>query len=107
VHPIAVDHGRITLTLFFADVVEALRGMRFGADAIYLDGFAPDRNPEMGRPRSLKALARLARPGRHSPPTAPRGGARRTHRAGSWSGESKGHGRKREMLQAASRHAGR
>jgi tRNA 5-methylaminomethyl-2-thiouridine biosynthesis bifunctional protein len=33
-----------------------------GADAIYLDGFAPDRNAEMWEPSVLKAIARCARP---------------------------------------------
>jgi tRNA 5-methylaminomethyl-2-thiouridine biosynthesis bifunctional protein len=32
-----------------------------GADAIFLDGFAPDRNPQMWEPPLLCALARLAR----------------------------------------------
>src|SRR5207237_7902995 len=55
--------GRITLTLVLADVIEALRDLRLGADAFYLDGFAPDRNPEMWSPTVMQALARLARPG--------------------------------------------
>ncbi len=36
--------------------------LRLGADAIFLDGFAPDRNPEMWEPGLLKSLARTARP---------------------------------------------
>ncbi|MCU0939548.1 MAG: MnmC family methyltransferase, partial [Burkholderiaceae bacterium] len=34
-----------------------------GADAIYLDGFAPERNPALWEAPLLKAVARLARPG--------------------------------------------
>ena len=33
-----------------------------GADAIFLDGFAPDRNPEMWEPKLIKDVARCARP---------------------------------------------
>jgi len=99
VHRLHLDHGRITLTLFFGDVVEALRGMRFGADAFYLDGFAPDRNPEMWSPAVMKALARLARPGAtlatYSTARAVRDALAA---AGFVVGKSKGHGRKREML---------
>ena len=63
VHRLHLDDGRITLTLMFADVIDALRDLRLGADAFYLDGFAPDRNPQMWSPAVMKGLARLARPG--------------------------------------------
>ena len=99
VHRLHLDHGRITLTLFFADVVEALRGLRFGADAIYLDGFAPDRNPEMWSPAVMKALARIARPGAT---LATYSSARAVRDALAAAGfvveKSKGHWPKREML---------
>src|SRR6202162_2931310 len=91
--------GRIALTLVFADVIEALRELRLGADAFYLDGFAPDRNPEMWSPAVMKALARLARPGT----TLATYTAARAVR-GSLAGavfaieKSWGYGRKREML---------
>ncbi len=63
VHRLHLDGGRVTLTLVFNDVLDALHGLGLGADAFYLDGFAPDRNPEMWSPAVMRALARVARPG--------------------------------------------
>src|SRR5688572_9861932 len=51
--------GAVTLTLFFADIKIA-RDLRLAADAIYLDGFAPDRNPDMWSPQVMRSLSRLA-----------------------------------------------
>lgn len=62
-HRLHFDGGRVTLTLAFADVAEILPKLRLAADAIYLDGFAPDRNPEMWSAAVMKALARCAQPG--------------------------------------------
>lgn len=62
-HRLHFDAGRVTLTLVFADVAHALPGLCLGADAFYLDGFSPQKNPDMWAPRILQALARLARPG--------------------------------------------
>jgi hypothetical protein len=45
------------------DVAALLPELRLQADAFYLDGFAPDRNPAMWDGRVFKALARLAAPG--------------------------------------------
>ena len=57
------EGGAIALTLAFGDARELVPQLVCGADALYLDGFAPDRNPQMWEPALLKALARLARPG--------------------------------------------
>jgi tRNA 5-methylaminomethyl-2-thiouridine biosynthesis bifunctional protein len=62
-HRLHFDEGRVALTLVFADVVDALPGLRLGADAFYLDGFAPDRNREMWSVATMRALSKLARPG--------------------------------------------
>jgi tRNA 5-methylaminomethyl-2-thiouridine biosynthesis bifunctional protein len=62
-HRLHFDEGRVVLTILFADVADAVEEFRFGADAFYLDGFAPDRNAEMWTPRVMQGLARLARPG--------------------------------------------
>jgi tRNA 5-methylaminomethyl-2-thiouridine biosynthesis bifunctional protein len=59
---IELEGGRVVLTLLFADIA-ALRELRLAADAVYLDGFAPDRNPEMWSPAVLKAVARLCAEG--------------------------------------------
>jgi len=91
--------GRITLTLIFADVIEALRDLRLGADAFYLDGFAPDRNPDMWSPAVMKGLARLARPGATlATYTTARVVRDALAAAGFAVDKSIGYGRKREML---------
>ena len=59
-HRLEFDSGRVVLTLYFEDVAVALPQLRLAADAIYLDGFAPAKNPDMWAAPLLKALARLA-----------------------------------------------
>ena len=59
-HRLEFEGGRLVLTLYFEDIERALPQLRLGADAFYLDGFSPDRNPQMWAPRALKALGRLA-----------------------------------------------
>lgn len=54
--------GGIVLTLVFDDVERALSRLDATADAVYLDGFAPARNPEMWSPRVVRAVARHMRP---------------------------------------------
>src|SRR5439155_5188215 len=43
--------------------VKVLRDLRLAADAIYFDGFAPAKNPEMWSHQTLRAISRLAAPG--------------------------------------------
>jgi tRNA 5-methylaminomethyl-2-thiouridine biosynthesis bifunctional protein len=62
-HGVDFDAGAVRLTLAFGDVRSVLPQLVAGADAIYLDGFAPERNPAMWEPAVLKAVARCARPG--------------------------------------------
>lgn len=62
-HQLEFEGGGVTLSLVLADAVDALARLELAADAFYLDGFAPDRNPDLWSPAALKALARLARPG--------------------------------------------
>src|SRR5258708_35052930 len=61
-HRLVFEGGAVVLTLFFADI-KVLRDLRLAADAIYLDGFSPAKNPEMWSPQTLRALSRLAAPG--------------------------------------------
>ncbi|MGC8703346.1 MAG: FAD-dependent 5-carboxymethylaminomethyl-2-thiouridine(34) oxidoreductase MnmC [Thiomonas sp.] len=53
----------VTLYLAFGDAAELAPRLRLAADAVYLDGFAPSRNPQMWTPALLRALARLVKPG--------------------------------------------
>jgi tRNA 5-methylaminomethyl-2-thiouridine biosynthesis bifunctional protein len=54
-----LEFGNVVLTLFFADVA-VLRDLRLAADAIYLDGFAPAKNPEMWTHQVMRSVSRLA-----------------------------------------------
>lgn len=58
-HRILLDHGRVTLTLFFGDALSSLPKVVARADALYLDGFAPARNPNMWTPGLIKTISRL------------------------------------------------
>lgn len=100
-HRLHFEGGRVTLTLAFADVAQALPGLRLAADAIYLDGFAPDRNPEMWAPAVMKALARLARPGATAATYTAARAVREALAAAGFAPELRpGFGRKRRMLVA-------
>lgn len=58
-----LEFGDVVLTLGFGDAVDLLPRMTLAADAIYLDGFAPPRNPEMWSDALFAALAQRAAPG--------------------------------------------
>lgn len=62
-HRLEFEDGAVVLTLALGDARFVVPELVLGADACFLDGFAPDRNPQMWEPAMLKALARLARPG--------------------------------------------
>jgi len=62
-HAIPFDDGRVELLLVLGDATPRLRDLVASVDAFYLDGFAPDRNPQMWSPDVFKALSRLAAPG--------------------------------------------
>ncbi|MEX3823567.1 bifunctional tRNA (5-methylaminomethyl-2-thiouridine)(34)-methyltransferase MnmD/FAD-dependent 5-carboxymethylaminomethyl-2-thiouridine(34) oxidoreductase MnmC [Paraburkholderia sp. BR14262] len=59
-HRLEFEGGRVTLTLAFGDALEVFPKMWMRADAIYLDGFAPAKNPDLWSPVIFKALARIA-----------------------------------------------
>ncbi len=62
-HLLRFDGGRVRLLLALGDVADWLPEIVADVDAFFLDGFAPDRNPDMWSPRVCKALGRLAAPG--------------------------------------------
>jgi tRNA 5-methylaminomethyl-2-thiouridine biosynthesis bifunctional protein len=62
-HRLSFEDGAVTLTLALGDAAHLLPQLALGADAIYLDGFAPRRNPAPWQAATLKTLARIARPG--------------------------------------------
>ena len=73
IHRRAFDGGRVRLTLLYGDVLELLPVTDFIADSWQLDGFTPDRNPEMWSAEALAQVAAHARvgttiAGRFAPP---------------------------------------
>jgi tRNA 5-methylaminomethyl-2-thiouridine biosynthesis bifunctional protein len=54
-----LEFDGVLLTLLFDDVA-VLRDLRLAADAVYLDGFAPSKNPEMWTHQVLRSVSRLA-----------------------------------------------
>ena len=54
---------RVTLLLGLGDIADLLPQLMLLADAFYLDGFAPARNPDMWQPALLGRINRLAAPG--------------------------------------------
>jgi tRNA 5-methylaminomethyl-2-thiouridine biosynthesis bifunctional protein len=100
-HRLEFEGGRVTLTLAFADVADILPGLRLAADAFYLDGFAPDRNPDMWSPAMMKVLARLARSGATLATYTTARTVREALAAAGFTPELRtGFGRKRNMLAA-------
>ena len=62
-HRLHFDAGRVILTLLLGEAREALPQLVARADAFFLDGFSPARNPGLWSPEVVRELARLALPG--------------------------------------------
>lgn len=62
-HTLSFEGGRVELLLGLGDARALLRELVLDADAFFLDGFAPSRNPELWDAYLLKSLARHAAPG--------------------------------------------
>lgn len=60
IHRLEFEAGRVTLTLVFGDALDTLPSLSMRADAIYLDGFAPSKNPELWSPQIFRSLTRIA-----------------------------------------------
>jgi tRNA 5-methylaminomethyl-2-thiouridine biosynthesis bifunctional protein len=65
VHRLRFDEGRVLLTLYVGDAQAMLRQQRPTVDSVYLDGFSPQRNPDIWDQHTLKAVARCCRRGTH------------------------------------------
>jgi tRNA 5-methylaminomethyl-2-thiouridine biosynthesis bifunctional protein len=63
IHALDFEAGRLQLLLAWGDIHRVLPELSLRADAFFLDGFAPARNPAMWHARILKALGRRAAPG--------------------------------------------
>src|SRR5258708_14859453 len=62
-HRLHFDAGNVILTLLFGEAHRMLPQLVGRADAFFLDGFTPARNPDMWSPEVVRQLARLAAPG--------------------------------------------
>jgi tRNA 5-methylaminomethyl-2-thiouridine biosynthesis bifunctional protein len=83
------------------EVGEALTAWSGAADAWFLDGFAPSRNPEMWRPEVLELVRARSAPGARLATFTVAGAVRRGLEAGGWTlSRQPGHGNKRERLEA-------
>ena len=103
-HLVPLCGGRFTLHLHYGDVAKVLPQLEFSADAWFLDGFAPARNPEMWAPEVLKQVGRLTRAGGTLASFTAAGNVRRGLEAAGFDVRRvPGFGRKREMIRAARR----
>ncbi len=59
-HRLEFEQGNVVLTLCLGDVATVLPQLRLSADALFLDGFAPARNPDMWSSSALKLVGKLA-----------------------------------------------
>lgn len=100
VHRLHLDDERVTLTLYFGDARDGLAHLDLRADALYLDGFSPARNPDLWSPRVFHLLGRLAAPGCTLATWSVAGDVREgLRRAGFEVDKAPGFGGKRQMLR--------
>jgi tRNA 5-methylaminomethyl-2-thiouridine biosynthesis bifunctional protein len=98
-HALDFEDGAVRLTLALGDARALLPSVAAGADAIYLDGFAPAKNPELWEPALLRAVGRTARPGATLATYSTAAGIQQALTAAGFALERRpGYGRKREML---------
>ncbi len=97
----SIDIGPVSLTVITGDARETVPAWPGHADAWYLDGFAPSRNPQMWEPPLLDAVARASAPDAMAATYSVAGAVRRGLEGAGFTLERlPGYGRKREMLRA-------
>ena len=100
-HRVELDEGRVHLTLAFGDIADCLPQIDAAADAFYLDGFAPRKNPEMWSPQVLTRLNRIAAADATAATYTVSATVRQALTQGGFTCEKRpGFGRKRDMLAA-------
>ncbi|MDF1748258.1 MAG: FAD-dependent 5-carboxymethylaminomethyl-2-thiouridine(34) oxidoreductase MnmC [Alphaproteobacteria bacterium] len=100
-HRLSVAGGAVRLLLLIGDVVEQFQQHRFQADAWFMDGFAPAKNPDMWRPEVFEQIARLSAPGATLATFSAAGPVKQGLRAVGFEVEKRsGFGRKRHCLTA-------
>ncbi|EON92406.1 protein YfcK [Marinobacter lipolyticus SM19] len=99
VHRVLLDGGRVRLTLYFGDVLDAMRELEFTADAWFLDGFTPSLNPSMWLDDAILQIRHHSKPGTTLATFTAVGRIRRALTDGGFTmTKVEGFGRKREML---------
>lgn len=89
----------VSLTLYIGDAANYLPQLNLHADAWFLDGFAPSKNPQMWQPFLFEAMARCAQPGTTFATFTSAGVVRRGLQAAGFQVEkTPGYGAKREMI---------
>ncbi|ALZ77768.1 bifunctional tRNA (5-methylaminomethyl-2-thiouridine)(34)-methyltransferase MnmD/FAD-dependent 5-carboxymethylaminomethyl-2-thiouridine(34) oxidoreductase MnmC [Rheinheimera sp. F8] len=99
-HRLQFDQGAVTLDLWLGDIKDNLPALPLAnrADAWFLDGFAPSKNPDMWQDSLFSGMARLSGPGTTVATFTSAGIVRRgLQSAGFQVKKVKGFGRKREM----------
>lgn len=100
-HPIDFDEGRVRLLLAFGDAGRIVRELDLVADALLLDGFAPDRNPAMWTRELMQGLSRCLAPGATAATWTVARSVRDALAAAGFEVERvDGHGAKRQTLRA-------
>ncbi len=98
-HRLHFEDSRLSLTLLFGAAQDMLAGLLGRADALYLDGFAPAKNPELWAPALLRRLTELAQPGATLATWSVASEPRQALAAAGWRlAKRPGFGQKREML---------
>lgn len=107
-HRLEFEGGAVTLTLGFGDAQVLASRLSVAVDAFFLDGFAPERNPEMWALPLMRNLAKLAAPGATLATWACTGELRQTLRtAGFDARRAPGYGGKWHMTVGAATAPGR
>ena len=99
-HRLQFDQGTVTVDLWLGDIKDNLPALPLAnlADAWFLDGFAPSKNPDMWQDSLFSGMARLSGPGTTVATFTSAGIVRRgLQSAGFHVKKVKGFGRKREM----------
>ncbi|MCF8178197.1 MAG: bifunctional tRNA (5-methylaminomethyl-2-thiouridine)(34)-methyltransferase MnmD/FAD-dependent 5-carboxymethylaminomethyl-2-thiouridine(34) oxidoreductase MnmC [Sulfuritalea sp.] len=105
-HRLHFEKDRLALTLLFGDAQVLLPQLAARIDAVYLDGFAPSKNPELWSPELLAAIARNCRAGATLATWSVTGELRRALEQLDWLVQRcPGFSGKREMLQGSRREA--
>ncbi len=99
-HRMHFDNGNVMLTLLLGEARALLPQLTARADALFLDGFAPARNPSIWSPEVVRELRRLAAPDATLATWTVAGGVRSALAdAGFRLEKQPGFGAKREMLR--------